>query len=77
MTVTNPFFGILVHAPFVKTDKVSFYGTLRTGVVNRYFAVCVPGLETDLKLSNALSLGVGVSVRMTYPSASLKLNIRL
>lgn len=74
-TSGNLFYGIMVNAPLVKADKINFYFNTRAGLTNNRFIVVVPGLETELKLGRALSLSTLISVRMTYPSASLKVNI--
>jgi hypothetical protein len=73
----NAFYGFAINAPLVKSDKINFYFNVRGGVVNRQFLVVVPGLETKLKISKRLGVSALMSVRMTYPSASLKIYITL
>jgi len=73
----NEFYGVAINAPLVKSDKINFYFNVRGGVVNQHFLVVVPGLETKLKISRRLGVSTLMSVRMTYPSASLKIYITL
>ncbi len=73
----NTFWGLINSIPLVKTEKLKFYGVVRTGMVNQKFFVLTPGLETDLSVGNNLSIGAGFSIRKTYPSASLKINFIL
>ena len=71
----NPFYGVAINAPLAKSDRLNFYFNLRGGIVNQHFLVVAPGLETKLKISRILSVSALTSVRMTYPSASLKIYI--
>jgi|GEM_PF-1315733 hypothetical protein len=73
----NPFFGIAVSAPLVKSEKINFQFNTRCGIVNQLFVVVVPGLETELKVSKTISLSTLMSIRMSYPSALLKFNITI
>ena len=70
---SNPFYGIAVNAPLIKSDRIGFLFNARGGVVNQHFVVVTPGLETRLKISNVMSIATLMSIRMTYPSASLKI----
>lgn len=74
---TNTFWGLVNSIPLVKTEKLKFYGVIRTGMVNQKFFVLTPGLETDLSVGNYFSVGAGFAIRKTYPSASLKINFIL
>jgi len=73
----NPFYGITVNAPVMKSDKINFYFNIRGGVVNQHFLAIAPGLETKLKISRILGVSALMSVRMTYPSAALKIYVTL
>jgi len=73
----NPFYGITASVPLVKSDKLDFYFNTRAGIVNQFFFAVVPGLETELKFSKVLSLSALMSVRMSYPSALFKVNIKI
>ena len=73
----NPFYGITINAPLIKSDRINFYFNIRGGIVNQHFFVIAPGLETKLKISKRLGVSTLMSVRMTYPSASLKIYITL
>jgi len=73
----NPFYGIALNAPLVKSDKINFYYNTRAGLVDGRFIVVAPGLETELKLSRVVSFSVLMSVRMTYPSAAFKIHFKL
>jgi hypothetical protein len=73
----NPFYGICVNAPLAKSDKINFYFNLRGGVVNQFFLAVAPGLETKLKISKIIGISTLMSIRMSYPSASLKIYITL
>jgi hypothetical protein len=77
MQFTNPFYGIIVNAPLVKSDRINFYFNTRLGLVNDQFFVVVPGFDTRLKLSSCLSFSIGSSLRMTYPSASARIIISI
>jgi len=71
------FCGLTVAAPLMKSGRMNFYGNVRAGLVDQTFVAVVPGLETELKLSRKFSLAATMSIRMTYPSAGVKLYIRL
>ena len=74
---SNPFFGISVSAPLAKTDKINFYFNTRAGIVNQYFLVATPGLETEIKISRVISISTMMSIRMSYPSASAWVSIKI
>lgn len=73
----NSWYGLYLNAPLVRSQKISFYAQLRTGLVDRKFIVCVPSLETRMQLMKGLSATVGASFRHTYPAFLLKLHIGL
>lgn len=77
MQPKDPFYGVMISAPVMKTDKVSFFGTLRAGFVNEDYAVVVPGLETRLSVTNRIGASFGMGLRMGYPSVSGKLFIKI
>ena len=73
----NPFYGLTVNAPVIKSNQINFYLNIRGGVVNQHFLVVAPGLETSVKVSRWIRISTLMSVRMSYPSASLKIYITL
>ena len=75
--VKDTFYGAAVYAPIVRTNKLVFYINLRGGVVNEKFVAIAPGLETEINLFKNLSLAFGTSVRMQYPSATARINLKL
>lgn len=70
-------YGLYFNAPLVRSQKISFYAQIRTGLVDTKFIVFVPSLETRMQLTKGLSVIVGGSFRHTYPAFLLKLHIGL
>lgn len=68
--VTEPFYGIALLAPIVKSEKLAFCGALRSGLVEQHFVVVVPGLETLITIRKRIMVGVGLGMRMGYPAIS-------
>src|SRR5258708_18701872 len=75
-TENATFWGALLAAPIVKSGKLNFYLTIRSGYANNIFFVTTPGLLTEIKISQWLSLDTGVSIRKGYLSANTSLNFR-
>jgi hypothetical protein len=73
----NLFYGIMMSAPLIRSEKINFYATVRPGIVNKQFYVISPGFETECKVGKNLSVGIGLGIRKTYPSATLKINYLL
>jgi hypothetical protein len=71
------FWGMTVSAPLMKTDRITFYGNARIGIVNKYFLVVCPAFSTELKILKRLHMGVGMSIRKGYLSAQTSLNIKI
>ncbi len=74
---SNPFWGISVSAPLAKADKINFYFNTRVGIVNQYFLVATPGLETEIRISKAIRISTMMSMRMSYPSALAWVSIKI
>ncbi len=74
---STSWYGIYLNAPMIRTQKVSVYAQLRTGLVDQKFIVLVPSLETKMKLTKSISATVGSSFRHTYPAFLLRLNVSL
>src|SRR5689334_20883945 len=55
LVYSDPFYGMVFQAPLVKNDRLSFFATLKTGLVNDDFYVMVPSLETRIDLSRQTS----------------------
>jgi hypothetical protein len=70
-------YGGYFQFPIVRSDKISLLGTLRGGMANSKFVVIIPGLETRITLRKRFSLGLGMSLRINYPSLSLRLIFRI
>lgn len=71
------FYGLTINMPIAKSDKLVFCFNSRLGLANRHHFVLVPGLETEVNLSKHFSLSALMAVRMSYPSAALKVNVKL
>ena len=69
----NPFYGVGASVPLVKCDRMIFNANTRVGFVNKNFLVCVPGLETEIKLFKKISFSVGMSMRRGAVSANTSL----
>jgi hypothetical protein len=70
-------YGAFVGWPLAKSEKLSFYALLRSGLMERQFVVIVPSLETNIKVSKRLAVGVTSSFRKGYPAFSIKTQIHL
>lgn len=89
LVYSNPFYGMIFQAPLAKNDRISFFATLRTGLVNDDFYVMVPSLETRIDLSRQTSkrmpkpnssrygICIGTGFRYGYPSISGKVFLKL
>lgn len=73
----NPFYGIALQAPLVRSQRISFIGILRTGLVNEKFVAVVPSLETRIQITPKAGVAVGAGLRSGYPSLAAKLFVRL
>lgn len=71
------FYGIIVNAPIMRADRMNFFLHTRMGVVDRYFLVLVPGLETELKVSKRFTFSLDTSVRMSYPAAAMRVSFKI
>lgn len=74
---SNTYFGLTVNAPLARTEKLNLYGNARMGLVNKQFFVMVPGLETEINIYKHISLSALMSMRMSYPSAGVKINMKI
>jgi len=74
---TNSFYGGQFQFPLVRAKRISFLGTVRAGFANNKFFVLAPGFETRINLGSRFAVGVGTSMRMNYPSVSLKLIVKI
>lgn len=75
--LSDSFYGLTVNAPLSKSSKLNFYFNLRGGVVNQIFVVVAPGLETEMQLTKSISVSALMSIRMSYPSAGVKIYIKI
>ena len=73
LTFKDPFYAVVVQAPLVRTEKLDFLATVRSGIVNEHFFVVVPGLETRIHIWRKFDASFGMGFRMSYPSAAVKL----
>lgn len=73
----DPFYGGVLFAPLTRTEKITFYATLRCGVVNEKFLVVIPGLETQVRIFNRVEASFGMGYRMGYPSLSARVFTRI
>lgn len=74
---SNPFYGVSLSAPLVRSGKVNMLANGRVGVVNEAFLVVVPGLETEVRINRFISVSSLMSVRMSYPSAAIRVAIKI
>ena len=74
---TNPFYGVSISAPLVRSGKLNLFANGRVGVVNHDFLVVVPGLETEVRITRLISVSALMSVRMSYPSAAARIAIKI
>lgn len=70
-------YGIQLHAPLAKSERIKVFATLKGGLANKQFVVVIPGLETHVAVSNRLGFAFGMSMRMSYPAISSKVIIKL
>lgn len=73
----DPYYGITLQAPLAKCEKMSFFVTLRGGLVNKDFVLVVPSLETRIKLFSRFDAVFGMGYRYNYPTASIKVLVNL
>src|SRR5688572_6005182 len=76
-SMKNPFYGLTVQAPLVRTEKITFLLNTRAGLVNQNFFIVVPGLETRIHILSRFAAVVGVGLRHGHPSASIKIMTRV
>lgn len=70
-------YGGLLQAPLMISEKINFVANLRVGLANEKFIVAIPALETRLNVTKRTGVSFEMSMRMSYPSLSGKLFIRL
>jgi hypothetical protein len=70
-------YGAFTTLSIAKSEKISFYAMLRAGLMSEQFVVVVPSLETKIKVSKWLAVGVASSYRQGYPAFSIKTQISL
>ena len=73
----NTFYGAVLYAPVMKSQKINFYMNIRLGVVNKTFVIITPGLETELIFSKRVSLGLGMGFRKSYPALAARIYTRI
>jgi hypothetical protein len=75
--INDPFYGVAWQTPIARSERITFVGILRTGMVNQDFFAVVPSLETRIQLSRAVGVAVGAGIRSGYPSLALKVSVKL
>ncbi|GCC53274.1 hypothetical protein SanaruYs_35170 [Chryseotalea sanaruensis] len=70
-------YGVFTALPIAKSEKISVYAMLRAGLMDEQFVVIVPSLETKIKVSKWLAVGVASSYRQGYPAFSFKTQFSL
>lgn len=70
-------YGLLVSAPIITADKLTFAANLRTGISNDNFLVFIPGIETRISIKQWLQPVVGVSSRYGHAAISASLLLKL
>jgi len=73
----NPFYGVALQAPIIISKRISFFATVRTGLVNAKFLVIVPSLDTRIDLTPKTGFSVGAGLRSGYPSFAAKIFAKL
>jgi hypothetical protein len=77
LQMKNIFYGVLFQGPIMKNEKLSFLFNLRMGLVNERFLAVVPSVETRIHVSERTGFSVGTGLRMSYPSFSFKVFVKL
>lgn len=62
--------------PIASSGKLSFSLTPKVGVVNEQFIAFIPEVETTMRLTNWVYLGVGTGIRAREAATSLKIIIK-
>ncbi len=75
--LVNPFYGLVMQAPVMRSDRISLFGVLRTGVVNNTFFIVVPAVETRVLVTSRAGFSIGAGLRAGHPSFSAKLFTKL
>lgn len=70
--LANPFYGVVLQAPLMRSEKIAFLTSLRAGLVNEQFFVLVPSVETRMAIHSRLGLSIGSAIRMGHPSVTGK-----
>lgn len=70
-------YGVFTTLSIAKSEKISFYALLRTGLRDEQFIVIVPSLETKIEVAKWFSVGVASSYRQGYPAFSIKTQFSL
>jgi hypothetical protein len=70
-------YGVFTALPIAKSEKISVHAMLRTGLMDQQFVVIAPSLETKIKVSKWLAVGVASSYRQGYPAFSIKTQFSL
>jgi len=73
----NTFFGARLQVPLVNCERMALFGIMRTGFANEKFFVVVPGLETRINFGKRCGVGLGIGMRMNYPSISSRFIVKL
>ena len=72
-----PFYGIETIVPLAKCNNMRFFLSPKLGFVNKNFLVLIPQVETEIKLTKNLSLGVTAGLRARESSTGAKVIIHL
>ncbi|MEP1094103.1 MAG: hypothetical protein ABJG78_03285 [Cyclobacteriaceae bacterium] len=72
-----PFYGIETILPITSCNNMRFFISPKIGFVNQDFLVLIPQVETEIKVTNSLSVGITTGLRARQSSAGGKVILHL
>lgn len=70
-----PFYGIETVIPITKCGNIRFSFSPKIGFVSENYVVAIPQVETEIKVTNFLAVGITTGIRGGEPSAGTKMLI--
>ncbi|MEQ6119010.1 hypothetical protein [Reichenbachiella sp. MALMAid0571] len=71
------FYGFYIGISFIQTERINVNFNLRTGTVNDKFLAITPSVFSDLMISKALGIGVGLGMRNLQPTYSGRIILKM
>ncbi len=72
-----PFHGLELIVPLTKSGKMQLFFAPKIGYVNNYFFVLIPEVETELKISERISVSITAGIRAREASTGFKILLHL